>query len=167
MLLQNSEGQGIQLSVDDSVHVIDSSVATLTAYRSAEQLISLARTLIDTGEGSIATVVLHMACEIATESCMSAGLAASDAEHFEGPVGEFLNGYSFLQKRNRNRYNLVTGDEIQKQGFWKELLESTDRRNCIVHRGLQVSATDAESSFSAVGAAVRHISARERTLRSS
>lgn len=153
-----------QLAVDDSVHATSSDEGTLTVFRSAEQLLKVARSLIDSGEFSVATVVLHMACEIATEGCVSAGLARAGGDPLERAVGRFVNGYSFLQTRNQDLYNAVSGDRIQGQPFWIPLLESTRRRNRIVHRGLLVDRDSAESSFSAVSEAVAHLRSVEMSM---
>lgn len=159
--------QNLQLSVHNSVHAqFATDVVLNPAYYSAEKLIQLARSMIDSGEHSVATVVLHMACEIAVESCMSAGYRASQIQHLEEPIGEFLSVYSFRRKGFRQLYNAITGDEIHNQGFWSELLKSTYRRNLIVHGGLQVGELEANASFKAVLDAVRHISKREKALRS-
>ncbi len=120
-------------------------------------LLAYARTLIDNGPPSIAVVVAHMACEIATERRLSDAFIAKGIEDLESAVTAFLSGYSFGSDRFRDLYITLTGDNIKNEAFWSEFKKSTTRRNNIIHRGLIVSIAEAEASHKAANDFLTHL----------
>jgi hypothetical protein len=79
-----------------------------------EKLLATAHDLIDKSEFSIAVVVAHMACEISVERAMLRAYKAKSIEYLEQAIKGLWLGYNLNNKRVRNLYNAVTGDEIQK-----------------------------------------------------
>jgi hypothetical protein len=71
----------------------DATVQVQLAAYYPQMLLNLAQRLIDEGQFSIAVVVAHMACEIATERSL-----------VEGSVKKVLNGYNLANDRIRRRY---------------------------------------------------------------
>jgi hypothetical protein len=57
-------------------------------------LMTVARNLIDQGQFSIAVVVAHMACEVATEEKLSEAFTAKGLQYLKESVMEFVNGYN-------------------------------------------------------------------------
>lgn len=122
-----------------------------------QNLLKFARNLIDEGQFSIAVVVAHMACEIATERLVSESFKQKDVEYLKEAVYEFLNGYNLANDKIRKLYTALTGDEIQKQPFWEKFKNSAKRRNRIVHEGITVKNVEAEESFQIAEDLVTHI----------
>jgi len=90
-----------------------------------------------------------MACEISAERALSRAFAVKGIEYLEESVEDLLPGYNLANDRVRNLYNVVTGNEIQKQPFWQTFKELTTRRNQAVHKGRIVTKAEAEASFKA------------------
>lgn len=111
-----------------------------------QELLSIAKSLIDSGLYNIAVVVSHMACEIATERAFANSFTNKGIQYLENAVTSLLNGYNITNDRVRTLYTALTDDDIQKQPFWQRLKESTTRRNKIIHKGLTVGKTEAEDS---------------------
>ncbi len=126
----------------------------------SEGLLAVAQGLIDDGQYSIAVVVAHMACEVATERCLSDAFEANDIPHLENPVTNLLNGYNLANKRNRKLYSALTGDAVEDQPFWQAFTESAKRRNHAVHGREVVDAAGAEASLGAATAFVEHLGQR-------
>jgi hypothetical protein len=101
----------------------------------AETLLAKSQELISRGEYNIATVVAHMACEVAAEQALSRAFASKGLEYLDDAVTDFMNGYNLAHELNRNLYNALAGREIQKQSFWQPFKESATRRNAVMHRG--------------------------------
>jgi hypothetical protein len=112
-------------------------------------LMNAARSLIDQGQPSIAVVVAHMACEVATEQKLSEAFATKGLQYLEAAVTDFLNGYNLASDKNRKLYVALTGDEVHNAGFWPKFKASATRRNKIIHEGLNVDKAAAEDSYQA------------------
>jgi hypothetical protein len=125
----------------------DSMVAVVIPY--SEALLATAQRLIADGEFSIAVVVAHMACEISAERALSRAFAAKGIGYLEESVEDLLPSYNLANDRVRNLYNVVTGNEMEKQSFWEAFKESATRRNQAVHKGRIVTRAEAEASFKA------------------
>jgi hypothetical protein len=122
------------------------------------RLLTMARSLIDQGEPSIAVVVAHMACEVATERRMSEAFVTKQVEYLKDAVTSFLNGYSIaLNKRTRDLYITLTGDKVQQTLFWPNFKKSARRRNHIIHQGQIVGAVQAEESYNAASDFLTHL----------
>lgn len=134
-----------------------SASAQLEVITYPQILLSTARGLIDDGQFSIAVVVSHMACEIATERSLSESFAKKGIQYLEEPVVDILSGYNLANNRIRKLYTALTGDEIQNQPFWKRYTESAKRRNRIIHQGVIVGKAEAEESFKAASDLISHL----------
>jgi hypothetical protein len=133
---------------------IDQVVWPLLSY--PRVLMNVARSLIDQNQFTIAVVVAHMACEVATEQMLSQSFSTKGLEYLKASVTDFLNGYSLYNKRNRKLYVALTGDEVHKATFWSKFKESARRRNNIMHEGLTVDKADAEESYKAADDLLLH-----------
>jgi hypothetical protein len=143
----------------DSVHEEASSSVTAqaTIITYPQKLLTLARRLIDDGEASVAVVVAHMACEIATERSLTEAFVNKGIPHLEDSVTDFLNGYNLANERLRKFYAALTGDEVQTATFWQGFKESVTRRNKIVHSAHIVTKAEAEASYTAATDLVSHL----------
>lgn len=143
----------------EHLHITVTTSATaqgqLTTY--PQLLLEIAKSLIDQNYFSIAVIVSHMACEVATERILSQSFASKSIQNLEEPVTELLNGYNLANDKIRKLYTALTGDTIEKQPFWPNFKESAKRRNQIMHRGAIVGKTEAEESFTASSALVTHL----------
>jgi hypothetical protein len=120
-------------------------------------LMNVARSLIDQNQFSIAVVVAHMACEVATEQRLSEAFTTKGLQYLKDSVIEFLNGYSLANDRIRKLYVTLTGDEVHNAGLWSKFKESATRRNKIMHEGLTVDKAAAEESYKATNDLLIHL----------
>jgi hypothetical protein len=112
---------------------------------------AMARSLIDEGQDerqfSLAVVIVHTACEIATERTLSELFAAKGIQYLKDWVSRGL-GYNLSHDRVRSLYTALTGIEVQKEKpFWPKFKKSVKRRNGIVHRAVMVGKAEAEDSY--------------------
>jgi hypothetical protein len=123
------------------------------------KLLSVARDLIDQGEPSIAVVVAHMACEVATERRLSEAFVTKGVQYLKDAVMTgSRTGYSLTNDRILKLYTAVTGDEVQQnQPLWSNFTKSVARRNDIVHKGDTVEAVEAEKSYNAASDLLTHL----------
>jgi hypothetical protein len=120
-------------------------------------LLNLARSLMDEGRFSIAVVVVHMACEIATEQALSAAFATKDIQYLKDWIIRRLNGYNLANDRIRSLYTALTGDNVQQATFWQEFRTSSTLRNNIIHGGANAAKANAEASYEAGNALLAHL----------
>ena len=142
-------------AVQETCHVSDSVDATVQTY--PQTLLNTARDLLEREQVGIAIVVAHMACEVAAERSMAEAFQAKTLTYLEEPILAFVNGFNLATSRIRELYSALTGDEIQKQPFWKAFKTSATLRNSIVHNGKIVGRSDAEASLTAAIALVAHL----------
>ena len=150
-----SKGRIHLVEVTDGIGAGSTATAVVITY--PQSLLNLAKIFMNQGHFSIAVVVAHMACEIASERAISAAFAARGIPELEDPVESFLNGYKLGNPRIRQLYTALTRDEIERNPFWEEFKASGDRRNAIIHRGATVDKTTAEKSLKAAHELVAHL----------
>jgi hypothetical protein len=124
-------------------------------------LLSIARFLLDKNDDKlcgIATILAHVACEVASERSLCDSFAGKGIRSLEESVADVLNGYNLANDKVRNLYTSLTGDEIQAQPFWGDFIRSAKRRDNVIRRGLIVSRSDAEESFKAANDFLAHMS---------
>ncbi len=143
------------LSASVTVHASVSADLTVVTY--PQTLLSTAQTLIEGGQFGIATVVCHMACEVAVERSLSAAFASKGLQYLEDAVEDLLNGYNLANSRIRVLYSALTGDAIELQDFWQQFKESAKRRNEIIHKSRVVTKAEAMDSHQAASAVVSHL----------
>ena len=119
---------------------------TTTLIPYAETLLAKSQELISRGEFNIATVVAHMACELAAERAISRTLANRNLTDLENAITGFVSGYNLASERHRNLYNALSGRTIHEQPFWQAFKESAKRRNAAVHKGASVTKKQAEDT---------------------
>lgn len=144
---------GVQAHVSGSSSV--SVQADVVTY--PQNLLTVARNLIDQGQFSISVIVAHMACEVATERSLSDLFAAKGIQHLEDAILEFLNGYNLANDRIWAWYTALTGNHVQGEGFWQRFKDSAKRRNLIMHGGTIVGKPEAEASLEATSALVAYL----------
>ncbi|HAM33958.1 MAG TPA: hypothetical protein DDX05_02400 [Deltaproteobacteria bacterium] len=123
-------------------------------------LLSISRFLLDKNDDKlcgIATIMMHVACEVAIERTLSDSFARKGIRSLEESVAGVLNGYNLANDKVRDLYTSLTGDEIQEQPFWDSFIRSAKRRDHIIRKGLIVSRTDAEESFQAANDFLAHM----------
>ncbi|RJP23358.1 MAG: hypothetical protein C4529_04195 [Deltaproteobacteria bacterium] len=123
-------------------------------------LLSIARFLLDKNDDKlcgIATILMHLACEVAIERTLSDSFARKGIRSLEESVAGVLNGYNLANDKVRNLYTSLTHDEIQEQPFWEAFIRSAKRRDNIIRKALIVGRTDAEESFKATSDFLSHI----------
>jgi len=150
-----STANTLLVQVEDGVRASETVQAEVITY--PQQLLNFARKLIDDGQFSIAAVVCHIACEIATERSLSEAFARKCIQDLKEPVVDLLNGYNLSNEKTRKLYAVLTGDEIQQKPFWQKFKESATRRNKIIHGGTVVDKVKAEDSFRAATDFIAHL----------
>jgi DNA-directed RNA polymerase subunit RPC12/RpoP len=131
--------------------------ATATVVTYPEILMQTATNLIVESQYSIATVVIHMACEIATERALSEAFATNGVASLEEAVEALLPGYNLSNERIRDLYNALTGRKVQDEPFWQAFKESATRRNRIVHKAKLATDAEAKASYSAAEALLNYL----------
>ena len=142
-----STTRGFNDEIQETMAATDTVNATVITY--PQNLLALCRMLIDEARFSIAVIVAHMACEIATERSLSEAFVSKGLQHLEDSVIDFLNGYNLANDRIRKLYTALTGDEVQNEPFWTKFKTSAQRRNKIIHAGAIVGKAEAEESYTA------------------
>lgn len=138
----------------------DSAAAFVEGATYPQILLRIAWILLDKKDDKlcgIAILVMHTACEVATERSLSESFAKKGIRYLEEPLTGFLNGYNLADDKIRNLYTSLTGDKIEDRPFWKKFVKSARRRNQIVHEGLICSREDAEESFKAANDIIAHL----------
>lgn len=138
----------------------DSAAAYVEGATYPQILLRIAKILLDRKDDKlcgIAIIVMHMACEVATERFLSEAFAMKGVQYLEEPLAGFLGGYNLASDKIRGFYTSLTGDEIQDKPFWKKYILSARRRNLIVNKGLICNREEAEESFRAVKEFLAHL----------
>jgi hypothetical protein len=144
-----------QVEVLSGVHAQATVQTEVTTY--PRTLLAIAHRLIDEGQFSIAVVVVHMACEVATEQRLSEAFARRGIKYLEDWCGNSMSGYSLANDRIRQLYTALTEDAVQNASFWEDFKMSAKKRNNIIHRGQIVTKVDAEESYRAGGRLLMHL----------
>jgi hypothetical protein len=120
-------------------------------------LLKKASELHASGEYGIATVVSHMACEVAIERRLSNAVSAKlDAGASEALLAMF-NGYGLNSDKQRSLYAALTGHLIQREPFWQDYKDSIRRRNAVVHGKQIATLTDAVKTLNVAKALVASV----------
>jgi hypothetical protein len=103
-----------------------------------------------TGAPCLAVIVVHMACEIATERSISEAFDARGAQYLKDWVAHLRLGYSLARKDVRALYTALTGDQVAHHvTSWSKFKGSAELRNDIIHRGRIANEAEAEASYKA------------------
>jgi hypothetical protein len=105
----------------------------------------------------LATIIAHLACEVAIERSLSDSFTRKGIRSLEDTVAGVLNGYSLSNDKVWNLYTELSGDRIQEQPFWEDFLRFAKRRDDIIRKGLIVGRVDAEESIKAASDFLDHI----------
>ena len=105
----------------------------------------------------LATIVAHLACEVAVERSFSDFFARKGIQSLEETVADALNGYNLANDKVSKLFTSLTGDEIQRQPFWAAFVRSAKRRDNIIRKELIVGRADAEESIKAANDFLAHL----------
>lgn len=131
-----------------------SAAGTVVTYQ--QRLLMVAQGLIDSGEFSVAIVVVHMACEIATERALSNAFVTKGVDYLKDWAVKNL-GYNLNNDRVHSLYTRLTGDAVNQTSFWSGFETSSKLRNDIIHAGVIASKQNAEDSLHAGESLVAHL----------
>jgi hypothetical protein len=148
-----------QMPVSSELSATTSATATvpLEVIDYPRKFLDVAQTLIEGGQFEMAVVAAHVACEIATEQALSKAFDALKNQDLKDAVTDLLNGYNLGNSKIRKVYTALTRDKVAEALFWSAFKASAKRRNHIIHKGLTVAKTDAESSYDATSRLVAHL----------
>ena len=131
-----------------------------------QELMNLARQLIMKQRFSLAVIVVHKACEIATERTISETVDAKGEQHLKRRAKKLPLGYNNLAREKvRSLYTELTGGNLP-QDIWIAFKTSADLRNAIVHRGRIANDAEAEASYKACNDVLEHLLGRMRQTQS-
>jgi hypothetical protein len=118
-------------------------------------LLGHAQQLLDEGAFSLAVVIAQTAVEALVKQVIEDGLRARRL----GGLRAHINRYraSLQEQQTRKLWMELTNDEIGRSNPWKPYVEHVDRRNKLVHEGLEPDEPSATRSLAAVGAMIEHI----------
>jgi hypothetical protein len=150
-----SLARAFNVSIAETISV--SMAAQVEALTYPQSLLAAAKSLIDMNHFGISVVVMHMACEIATDRTISEYLIKNGIQYMEESINDLINGYNLANPRIRNLYTALTGDDIQNKPFWQQFVESAKRRNNIIHKGLIIGESEAKDSYAAVSDILKHL----------
>ncbi len=123
-------------------------------------LLGIARFLLGKNDDKLcglATIMAHLACEVAIERSLADAFARKGIQSLEDTVADILNGYNLANDKVRKLYISLTGDAIQEQPFWERFLRSAKRRDSVIRKGLIVGREEAEESIAAAGDFLAHL----------
>ena len=123
----------------------------------SRKLLALSKSLIDAGEFSIAVVVAHVACEVATDRAFNRLYVMKKLKYLERPIGKLLPSKNLENSKIRQLYTALSNDSIEKERFWQQFTRSVTRRNRVSHRGEVVAEFDAKASLDAATQLVEHL----------
>jgi hypothetical protein len=156
----NSVSGGYPHLVNLTEAIAGSAVGYVEGATYPQILLRIARSLLARNDDKLcglATIVAHLACEVAIERSLSDSFARKGIRSFEDAVANILTGYNLANEMVRNLYTSATGDEIQKQPFWGDFIRSAKRRDNIIRKGLIVGRTDAEESIETASDFLAHL----------
>ena len=140
--------------------IAGSAVSYVEGATYPQVLLSIARFLLAKNDDKLcglATILAHLACEVAIERSLSDSFSRKGIQSLEETVADVLNGYNLANDKVWNLYSTLTGDEIQEQPFWTIFLRSAKRRDNIIRKGLIVGRADAEESIKAASDFLAHL----------
>jgi hypothetical protein len=125
----------------------------------ARELMDLATRLIDEGRYSLAVILVHTACEVATGQLISNAFDSGGARHLKQWVIGLRRGNNLANRQIRELYKALTGDDVVTGvgAEWSSFTASSTLRNNIIHEGKTASETDAKASHRAASALLRHL----------
>lgn len=122
-----------------------------------KNLLAVADALIEQSHWNIATVVGHMACEVATERAFDSAYSDRNIDDLAEAIEGLLPGYNMANDKIRKLYNAVTKKQIETEPFWKDFVDSSKRRNAIVHKSHIASEQEARATLDACRAFCEHL----------
>jgi hypothetical protein len=124
-----------------------------------ENLLALARQLIQEGRHQLAVVVAQMASEVLAEQVLAARLERRNLGELEKWIDWRTPSSNLSSEIVLKLYVALTGDQIQEQPFWGDYKAHVELRNDIVHGGRQVDLATAEKSVEVVSKLLQHLAA--------
>lgn len=106
---------------------------------------------------SMAVVICHVACEIATDRALEAAFGQLGNKALEVAVRKRIRSNRMGRREVHRLYNALTGRNIENESFWSKYKESIDRRDSIAHEGALVSREEAKETHAAATQLVRYL----------
>jgi hypothetical protein len=121
--------------------------ARLIVKRLWPTLLTTSERLLGAGEHGVAVIVAATACEVVVETAMAKASAADN----------YLFTYALKKKEHHEKYNRLTGDNINNQPFWNGYLQLVEDRNKAVHAGDQLDRESVQADIDAARRFVEHV----------
>lgn len=148
-------------------YALTASITVAVSVSAKTGLISYPQSMLDTArnyitEGkdgllSMAVILCHVACEIASERALSAAFAGRGISDLQDVVCRRFRSTRVANEEVHKLYTSLSGDDIAQAPFWAEYIESTKLRDGIAHEGKSASRNDAERAHKAATGLVSHL----------
>jgi hypothetical protein len=156
----NSPSGGFPHLVMLTEAITGSSVGYLEGATYPQILLNIARFLLGKNDDKLcglATIIAHLACEVAIERSLSDSFTRKGIQALEDTVADVFNGITLANDKVWNLYASLSGDRIQDQPFFGDLVRSSKRRDNIIRKELIVGRADAEESIKAASDFLAHL----------
>jgi hypothetical protein len=120
-------------------------------------LLERARELLRQGAPGATVVVAQSAVEVLVDSVIGQRLQARDVGGLRVHIMGMIRTHTLNDDRTRALWLELTGDRINQVDVWSRYRDHLKRRHEFVHRGVDVSESDAVESLHVVSAMIEHI----------
>lgn len=121
------------------------------------ELLDRAHELQRDGEHDLAVIVAQTACEVLIEDAVRSLTQSHVSDELWPWFLDRTRSFTLRDDPTRSLWLIVSGDDINKQPFWREYGEHVKRRNAIVHGGGTVDRQSAAKSLKAADALFDHV----------
>ncbi len=124
-----------------------------------EVLLEAAKRLRNDRHHEAAIVTTQTACEVCTELVLTETFRRRGLDYLSDPLGRLLPNYNIGNDRVRRVYEAATNDSIAAVDKlrWQRFKQHVERRNDVVHSGLEATQADADASIAVVEEIIEHI----------
>src|SRR5207249_1489513 len=112
-----------------------------------QELLGVARSLLDRHEYRAAVVIAQTACEVLTAQVIGHLLTIRQAGYLEDWIQRRRWTFSLTNKVVCDLYETLSGDSIARSPLWERYKEHVERRNRVVHRGVSPAPAEGEDSY--------------------
>ena len=106
---------------------------------------------------SMAIIVCHAACEIATERAFDRAFGGLSNDSLETILRKRIERKNIDNEEVRKLFDALTGGDLASEPFWPRYMDSVERRNAVAHRAKLFTQDEARETHKAATALVNHL----------
>ena len=126
-------------------------------------LLDMAKAFLRRREHRVAVVMAQTAVEIRVEQVITKQLRRrATAVEVEEWIVDRAKPFTLTNSSSLGLYTALTNDEIQRAGFWERYRRHVTRRHSVIHRGADVTPSEAADSVTVSEEVIRHLEGSER-----